>query len=121
MRLLEHYPKHFRRLFAWKITAALLTFLWVPLVTLDFDSHHDGLIMTNVQLMKNAIVNGGEWLFNQYGSFWIFPHAFFSMLFPPSLLLLSIRIFTILCYWLTGFLVWHLSSKFVSRKGAYLT
>jgi len=109
-----------KNLLSWKFATAILAFLWVPLVTFDFDSHHDGLIMMNVKLLRDAISNSGEWPFNQYGSFWVFPQAFFSMLFPEGFLLLSIRIFTVICYWITGYLIWCLGSKFVSRKGAFL-
>ena len=109
-----------KNLLSWKFATAILAFLWVPLVTFDFDSHHDGLIMVNVKLLRDAISNSGEWPFNQYGSFWVFPQALFSMLFPEGFLLLSIRIFTVICYWITGYLIWSLGSKFVSRKGAFL-
>lgn len=84
-------------------------------------SHHDGLILANVRLLRGAIANGGQWPFNQYGSFGILPQTWFSYLFPTHYQLLGIRIFILLCYWLAGYLVFKLSRLFLSKNLAYLT
>jgi hypothetical protein len=84
-------------------------------------SHHDGLILANVRLLREAIAHGGQWPFNQYGSFGILPQTWFSYLFPTQYQLLGIRIFTLLCYWSAGYLVFKLSALFLSKNVALLT
>jgi hypothetical protein len=84
-------------------------------------SHHDGLILANVRLLRGAIAHGGQWPFNQYGSFGILPQTWFSYLFPTQYQLIGIRIFILLCYWSAGYLVFKLSRLFLSKNVAYLT
>jgi hypothetical protein len=101
---------------SWLSAIALAPLLFVA----GFYSHHDGLILANVRLLREAIAHGGQWPFNQYGSFGILPQTWFSYLFPAQYQLLGIRIFTLLCYWSAGYLVFKLSRLFVSKNVAHL-
>jgi hypothetical protein len=106
----------------WIITSWLSAIALTPLPFLaGYYSHHDGLILANVRLLRHAIAHGGQWPFNQYGSFGILPQTWFSYLFPTQYQLLGIRIFTLLCYWSAGYLVFKLSRLFLSKNFAYLT
>jgi hypothetical protein len=55
-----------------KILMFLSALTFTPLTFLNFDTHHDGLIVQTVINLKEALSVHGEWPFNQYGSFWIF-------------------------------------------------
>ena len=83
-------------------------------------SHHDGLILANARILRESLNNGGPWPFNQYGSFGILPQTFFSFLFPIDYQLLSLRIFTLICYWSTGYLLFKLSNVFTTQNNSYL-
>ena len=106
----------------WMVTSWLSAIALAPLPFLaGYYSHHDGLILANVRLLREAISHGGQWPFNQYGSFGILPQTWFSYLFPTQYQLLGIRIFTVLCYWSAGYLVFKLSRLFLSKNVALLT
>ena len=106
----------------WMVTSWLSAIALAPLPFLaGYYSHHDGLILANVRLLREAISHGGQWPFNQYGSFGILPQTWFSYLFPTQYQLLGIRIFTLLCYWSAGYLVFKLSRLFLSKNVALLT
>jgi hypothetical protein len=36
----------------WKLILGLEIIVWIPIIFIGFDSHHDGLILTNVNLLK---------------------------------------------------------------------
>lgn len=83
-------------------------------------SHHDGLILANARILRESLNNGGPWPFNQYGSFGILPQTFFSFLFPIDYQLVSLRLFTLICYWSTGYLLFKLSNVFTTQNNSYL-
>ncbi len=106
----------------WMVISWLSAIALAPLpFVAGYYSHHDGLILANVRLLRGAIAHGGQWPFNQYGSFGILPQTWFSYLFPTHYQLLGIRIFILLCYWSAGYLVFKLSRLFLSKNIAYLT
>lgn len=106
---------------AWIVISWLSAIVLVPLLFVaGFYSHHDGLILANVRLLRETIEHGGQWPFNQYGSFGILPQTWFSYLFPTQYQLLGIRVFTLLCYWSAGYLIFKLSRLFVSKNVSYL-
>jgi len=72
--------------------------LWIPICFLNFDPHHDGLILATINQLKGSFLNGGDWPFNQYGSTWAFPYLVVSYLVPSNFLLLGIRLVTVLFY-----------------------
>ena len=41
---------------------------------LNFDMHHDGLILTNFVEIRRSFQNDGFWPFNQYGVTWLIPY-----------------------------------------------
>jgi hypothetical protein len=85
-----------------------------------FYSHHDGLILANVRLLREAFLHSGPWPFNQYGSFGILPQAIFAQLFPSEYQLLGIRIFTLLCYWVTGYFLFKLCRIHTDQNSSYV-
>jgi hypothetical protein len=88
---------------------------------LGFDSHHDGLILTTVNLIKDSIRNGGEWPFNQYGPIWAMPFVLGTFPFPSEWTFTIIRFMTVGFYLLTGFLVYKCAKMISSEKIAYVS
>lgn len=72
--------------------------LWIPICFLNFDPHHDGTILATINQLRISVSTGGDWPFNQYGSTWAFPYLAVSYLVPPSFLLFTIRLVTVLFY-----------------------
>jgi hypothetical protein len=72
--------------------------LWLPICFLNFDPHHDGIVLATINQLKISFLNGGAWPFNQYGSTWVFPYLAVSYLVPHSILILAIRLLTVLFY-----------------------
>jgi len=101
-----------------RILIALSALTFVPVAFLNLDTHHDGLIVQTVINLRNAILEGGAWPFNQYGSFWIFIFTWGTWLLPNSLLLIGIRIITIFAYWLSGFLLLKTAREFMSESSS---
>jgi hypothetical protein len=99
------------------ISLTALTLL--PVIFLNFDTHHDGLIVQTVINLKDSIQNQGYWPFNQYGSFWIFPFTIGTWFLDSGSILIGIRVITLSCYWITGWLIYKAglfySSKLVSK------
>jgi hypothetical protein len=93
----------------------------VPVIFLNFDSHHDGLIVQTVINLKESIRTNGSWPYNQYGSFWIFIFTFGTWFLPTDLILLGIRIITLVCYWMSGWLIYQLTLFFSTKKLAIWT
>jgi hypothetical protein len=85
---------------------------------INFDAHHDGLILTTTLELKRAISHGNPWPFNQYGQFWAFPFALIALVVPNSYLFLSIRLLTFLYYILTTYLLTKISSRFLPENYA---
>lgn len=86
------------------VTASML---WIPLCFINFDPHHDGIILTTVNQLKSSLVTGGSWPFNQYGSAWAIPYLLISFLVPDHLLLLSIRFLTVSFYTLATYFLYR--------------
>ena len=87
-------------------------FLFIP-VFINFDAHHDGLILSTTLELKRSLEGGGDWPFNQYGQIWAFPFAFLSFFVSDQHLLLSIRLLTFLYYIVTAFLIHKISARFL--------
>jgi hypothetical protein len=104
-----------------KIVLILLSLAWAPLPFYNFDSHHDGLILSTVTLTKSALISGGEYPFNQYGPIWAIPFVVLSFIMNSELLFISMRILTVGIYFLSAFLLWRTSRYFVSPKLSIFT
>ena len=104
-----------------RVLLFFLTLGWIPLAFIGFDSHHDGLILSTVQFLKDNLNNGGSWHFNQYGPFWAFPFAFVSLLLPSNFVFLGLRLFTILLYALSTYLLFKLAQRFLSKSASIVT
>jgi hypothetical protein len=99
----------------WKLVLLVVVLLWIPLVFIGFDSHHDGLILTTVNMLNDSIQNQGQWPFNQYGPFWASPYLLITYALPDELVFTTLRIITVCFYLLTGFLIYH-CAKFISSN-----
>jgi len=88
----------------------------IPVLFLNFDSHHDGLIVQTVLNLKDSIQNNSDWPYNQYGSFWIFIFTFGTWFLPTDLVLLGIRIITLICYWISGWLLYKITEFYSTKK-----
>ncbi len=98
--------------------------LWVPLCFINFDAHHDGIILSTVNQLRVSLSTGGDWPFNQYGSSWIFPYLAVSYIVPQDLLYLSIRFVTIFYYIAASYFLYrsalHLANPRVAKVSYYL-
>lgn len=102
-----------------RVVIAVLTLLWAPLLFINFDSHHDGLMLTTINSLRTALSEGQDWPFNQYGSFWAFPYVLFSYLFPSSLTFFSMRLLAVFCYFLSGYLLLRLARSMGYERIGY--
>ena len=107
-------PKH---LIEW-LVFGLLSLLWLPMPFIGFDPHHDGLILGTIRLLYDSLKSHGPWPFNQYGPAWVLPFEWFSNLFSKDSLLLSIRFFTIICYFFAAGITYLLAKKFMIKRNA---
>lgn len=87
--------------------------LAVP-IFINFDSHHDGLILTTTLELRRAIESGGDWPFNQYGQLWALPFTLISFLVSDQYLLISIRLCTLAYYLASALLIQKVSSRYLS-------
>ena len=99
-----------------KLSFALLSIPPILELFLRFDSVHDGLMLSTIRLTRESIMHGGEWPFNQYGQFWVFPYTFLTIWVPANFLLLSLRIIALGCYLLTARLIWKLINPVTNRS-----
>jgi len=113
----------------WDTTSNLLfksfwvgsSFLWIPLCFINFDPHHDGIILTTVNQLKLSLTNHGTWPFNQYGSVWAFPYLLISYLVPDNCLYFSIRLLTISFYVATSYILYKSALLLFNKKAAQAT
>jgi len=101
-----------------RILILLSALTLVPVAFLNFDTHHDGLIVQTVINLRSAILEGGAWPFNQYGSFWIFIFTWGTWPLPDSSILIGIRIITVFAYWLSGYLLLKTAREFMSESSS---
>ena len=94
--------------------------VFIPALFINFDSHHDGLILTTVKLTENAINQGESYPFNQYGPFWALPFVWVANLAPYNATFLMIRVLTLLFYFVSTFLLWKISREFLNKKKSNL-
>lgn len=92
--------------------------MWLPTPFIGYFSHHDGLMVTTVSQLQNAIRNGGPWPFNQYGSFWAFVYALPLWNVKQEYLLISMRIMTLAFYFITSWLTYKIARFFGGRTFA---
>jgi hypothetical protein len=78
---------------------------------IGFHPHHDGLVFTTIRLLKDSLLHGGEYPFNQYGSFWAMPYLGISLSISDGLLLFSMRVLTMVIYLLTGLLTFKIAKN----------
>jgi len=104
----------------WKFILCIEILLWLPLILIGFDSHHDGLILTNVNLLNESFKSAGPWPFNQYGPFWILPYSFLTYFLPNDITLLALRVVTVGCYYLTSYFIYLAAKIIAGRKLAFI-
>jgi hypothetical protein len=92
-------------------TITLLVIVNFTTIFIGFHSYHDGLIFTTIRLLKANLLNGGEYPFNQYGSFWAMPYLGISLNVNDGLLLFSMRVLTIFIYFLAGLLTFKIAKN----------
>lgn len=81
---------------------------------INFDSHHDGLVLTTILELRKSLEVGGTWPFNQYGQLWAFPMVGVSYLVNDEFLFLSLRLLTLCYYLLNALLILIVSKRFLS-------
>jgi hypothetical protein len=69
-------------------------------------------MLSTIRLLKVSFLAHGDYPFNQYGSFWAMPYLGISLLVSDSLLLLAMRVFTLLLYFLTALLTFKIADTF---------
>ena len=78
---------------------SLITFLLLaPSAFFNFQELHDGYVLKTSRMFENFIVDSTFVPFSQYGPLWSLVLGLISVLSSPDLLLLSIRLFSIICY-----------------------
>lgn len=98
----------------------ILAGLWIPLVFLNFDPHHDGLILTTIRLTERAIVEGGQYPFNQYGPSWMLPFLLVGSFVSDDYLFLALRLITVFLYLFSSFLLIRVSRFFMPSNKAWV-
>ena len=76
-------------------TIVLMTIINLRTVPVGFHPHHDGLILSTIQLLKSSLLNGGDYSFNQYGSFWAMPYLIISLVVPSAAVAVGFLVFTL--------------------------
>lgn len=109
----------FRKRFKFLIFV-ILAGLWIPLVFLNFDPHHDGLILTTIRLTERAIIEGGQYPFNQYGPSWMLPFLFVGSFVSDDYLFLALRLTTVFFYLFSAFLLIRVSRFFMPSNKAWI-
>ena len=94
----------------------LLLAVWIPLPFFNFDEHHDGLILSTIRLGKTALIEGGDYPFNQYGPFWTIPFLVISLIIPEGFLFLGIRCLTVISYFASAYILYKISRLFLNQK-----
>jgi hypothetical protein len=103
-----------------KFDDLLKSYSWISIFLLlipafiNFDSHHDGLVLSTALELRKALENGSAWPFNQYGQLWAFPYALLSFVVSDQYLLVSMRLLTFLYYLATAGLIYKVSGRFLS-------
>lgn len=114
MNIIEHFK--FKKLFYIYFSSSILLLLTPAFI--NFDSHHDGLVLSTVLELKKAIQGGGVWPFNQYGQLWAFPFVFISFLVSDQYLLIAIRLLTFAYYIATAYVIHKTSSRYLIGNAA---
>jgi hypothetical protein len=112
--------KELARNLYWSLVA-ILTFFNSTIVFYGFHEHHDGLMLSTIRLAKSSLLSGGEYPFNQYGSFWIAPYLGISLITPDSSLLASMRLITFILYCLTGVYTYKIAAKIFNARTAKIS
>lgn len=99
----------------------IASLLWFPLCFINFDPHHDGIILTTVNQLKLNMQNGGPWPFNQYGSAWAFPYLLISYLVPHNFLLLSMRLLTVSFYIIATYFLYKSAIIVYNKRTAQIS
>ena len=107
--------------FIWKLMLLIQILIWIPLVFIGFDSHHDGLILTTVNMLHDSFRDKSAWPFNQYGPFWAMPFTLLTYSIPDTLIFTALRIITVGFYLLTGFLIFYCAKIISSTRVAFLS
>lgn len=99
----------------------LLALAWIPIPFVGFHPHHDGLMLATILQQKQALLTGGAYPFNQYGSFWSFPYLLPSLILPDQFVLMASRLVTILMYAVAITFIWKTAQIVSNRIVAYLS
>jgi len=99
----------------------VLTLMNSTIIFFGFHEHHDGLMLSTIRVAKESFLSGGDYPFNQYGSFWIAPYLAISFITPDSLLLASMRLVTFLMYFLTGVYTYKIAAQIFNTRVAKIS
>jgi len=108
------------RNFYWSLVA-VLTLMNSTIIFFGFHEHHDGLMLSTIRVAKESFLSGGDYPFNQYGSFWLAPYLAISFITPDSLLLVSMRLVTFLMYFLTGVYTYRIATQIFNTRVAQIS
>lgn len=92
-----------------------LSLSWFPLLRFGFDPHHDGLIVSTVNNIRLGSGGNNDWPFNQYGPAWFLLLKVITSQVSSDWIFLSLRIITLLFYFLTFLFSFILARKFLDR------
>ncbi|CAN2230947.1 hypothetical protein MCEBLUE5_00027 [Candidatus Planktophila versatilis] len=95
--------------------------MWLPTPFIGFFSHHDGLMVTTVMQVRQALQEHHPWPFNQYGPSWA---LFFGTILsdvPGSYLLISMRLIVLAGYAVTAFFTYKTARLFGGQNFSLLS
>jgi hypothetical protein len=98
-----------------------LSLMWLPAPFIGFFSHHDGLMVTTVMQVKQALMEQNQWPFNQYGPSWALFFGYILNDVPGNHLLVSMRIIILTGYAITGIFTYKTARLFGGKNLSVLS
>ena len=86
--------------------------MWAPTPFIGFFSHHDGLMVTTVMQVRQALDEHHQWPFNQYGPSWALFFGTILSHVSASYLLVSMRLFVFAGYIVTAIFTFRTARLF---------
>jgi len=105
-----------REIFQTLSVFSLIALALSPMIFFGFHPHHEGLMLSTLQLTREVIANGGELPFNQYGPVWTLPYLIFSLAFPEDLFFFSTRLLSWMIFLVCLYLIYRVSRKYSSHS-----
>lgn len=98
----------------------VLALMWLPTPFIGFFSHHDGLMVTTVMQVRDALQGGDPWPFNQYGPSWAIFFATALNVVPSNFQLVAMRLIVLAGYALTAFFTFKSARLFGGPNFAFM-